>query len=148
MYIGADKSTGFVVLTLKDGKRDPIDKVMQELNVKFFRAHGWVWSFWEAMPLMNLSAGGESTAQGSKYSYLMRGNDRDKLYETAQKLQQAMSQLPGFVGIQTSVKLNLPQLNVILDRDRASTYGISSQDILNALMASLCTGKGDHILHG
>lgn len=137
---GADKSTGYVVLTLRDKDRAPIDAVMMQLNRAFFGlSEGMV--FIEPVALMNLSAGGESTAMGSKYSYLMRGNDRDELYECAGKLQQAMQQLPGFYGIQTSVKLNMPQLNIILDRDRAATYGITAQAILNTLMAAYAQGK-------
>ncbi len=137
---GADKSTGYVVLTLRDKDRAPIDAVMAQLNRNFFGiSEGMV--FLEPVALMNLSAGGESTAMGSKYSYAMRGNDRDELYECAGKLQQAMQQLPGFYGVQTSVKLNMPQLNIILDRDRASTYGITAQAILNTLMAAYAQGK-------
>ena len=138
--LGADKSTGYVVMTLKEGKRAPIDQVLQQVNMKCAALpNGMV--FLNAVPLMNLSAGGESTASGSKYSYLMRGNDRDELYAAAQKLQAAMMKLDGFQGIQTSVKLNMPQLNVMLDRNRASTFGITSQDILNALMASFSEGR-------
>jgi HAE1 family hydrophobic/amphiphilic exporter-1 len=138
--LGADKSTGYIVLALHDKDRAPIDAVLQQLNIAFSQLSGGM-VFLQPVPLMNLSAGGESTASGSKYSYAMRSNDRDLLYEMADKLEAKMRTLEGFQGIQTSVKLNLPQLNVNLDRTRASTFGISSQDILNALMAAYAQGR-------
>jgi hydrophobic/amphiphilic exporter-1 (mainly G- bacteria), HAE1 family len=137
---GADKSTGYVVLVLEEGERPPIDEVVGELQRAYAGlSEGMV--FLQAAPLMNLSAGGESTAAGSSYSYTMRGNDRDELYAAADKLQAAMQELPGFYGIQTSVKLNMPQLDVRLHRDRASSLGISAQQILSALMEAYAGGK-------
>jgi len=138
--LGADKSTGYLVVILRDGDRAPIDDVMAQLNAKYAElSAGMV--FLQLVPLMNLSAGGESTAMGSKYSYLMRSNDRNVLYESAGKLESKMRTLDGFIGIQTSVKLNMPQLDVIIDRDRASTFGVTSQDILNVLMAAYSQGR-------
>ncbi|NCC52829.1 MAG: efflux RND transporter permease subunit, partial [Spartobacteria bacterium] len=112
---GADKSMAYLVICLRDKNRAPIEAVLAELEAQYAQLpDGMV--FLQQIPLMNLSAGGESTAMGSQYSYLMRGNDRDALYEAADKLKQKMQTLPGFVGIQTSVKLNMPQLDVIIDR--------------------------------
>ena len=137
---GADKSTGYVVMTLREENRAPIEQVMMQLNRAFAGFTGGM-VFLQPIALMNLSAGGESTATGSKYSYQMRSSDRNTLYECAGKLQQKMQQLPGFYGIQTSVKLNMPQLNIVLDRDRAATYGITAQAVLNTLMAAYAGGK-------
>jgi len=138
--LGADKSTGFIVVTMREEDRAPIDQVMAQLNAKYAElSDGMI--FLQLVPLMNLSAGGESTAMGSKYSYLMRGNDRNVLYESAGKLENKMRTLDGFNGIQTSVKLNMPQLEIIIDRDRASTFGITAQDILNVLMSAYAQGQ-------
>ncbi len=138
---GADKSTGYVVVVLKEGERPPIDAVLADLSRRFFGLTGGM-VFLKPIPLMNLSAGGESTAQGSTYSFAMQGNDRDELYEVAGKLQARMASMDKlFYGIQTSVKLNMPQLNIHLIRERASYYGITSQQILATLMQAYAGGR-------
>ena len=138
---GADKSTAYVVVILVDIKdRPPIDKVMSELQSEMMNLTGGI-VFLSAIPLLELSTGGESTATGSKYSYLMRGQNSDELYDVADKLQTAMGSIKGVYGIQTSVKLNMPQLDVDILRDRASTFGISATDIESALLVAYAQGK-------
>ncbi|MFH1665014.1 MAG: efflux RND transporter permease subunit [Candidatus Omnitrophota bacterium] len=138
---GADQSTGPVFMVLKPANERP---VMQEVVARLRSAlymipNGMV--FVQAIPALNISTGGESTAAGSKYSYSISGSDRDKLYEVAQQLEGKMKTLPGFVGIQSSVKLNMPQLKVRIFRDRASTLGITAKEIENAISLAYSGGK-------
>ncbi|MCA1810045.1 MAG: efflux RND transporter permease subunit [Lentisphaerae bacterium] len=137
---GADKSTGYIVTVLTDEARPPIDEVMAELSRQLSGiTDGMV--FMEPIALMKLSAGGESKAMGSTYSYAMRGNDRDQLYQVAEQLHQKMQTLPGFYGLQTSVKLNMPQLVVRINHERAALYGITTQQILANLMDAYSGGR-------
>jgi HAE1 family hydrophobic/amphiphilic exporter-1 len=138
---GADQTTGPFVVVLKDLKeRQPIDDIVNELRVKFAGLSlGFV--FIEAIPSLDLSAGGESTAAGSKYSYSLNANDREALYMAAQRFENALRKEPEFVDIQTSVKLNMPQLDINIFRDRASTLGLSAADIENNLRLAYSGGK-------
>lgn len=140
---GADQSTGlfFAILKPQGTKgREPIAKVVNELRQKMaVLSMGFV--FLEAIPALQISTGGESTAQGSKYSYVMKGTDRDKLYQAAVELEQKLQAMPDFVDIQNSVKLNMPQLNVNLLRDRASTLGLTADDIEYGLSLAYAQGK-------
>ncbi|MBD3379058.1 MAG: acriflavine resistance protein B [Candidatus Omnitrophica bacterium] len=141
MQTGADQSTGIVYTTLKDaGSRAPMPKVVAELQRKLFMSP-LGFTFIQAIPSLKLSAGGESTATGSKYSYTLKGNDRDKVYETAEKVEKTMKGLKGFTSIQSSVKLNMPQLKIKIFRDRASTLGISAKDIEYALSLAYAGGR-------
>ncbi len=138
---GADQSSGYIIVCLKPrDQRPPIDEVANALNAQFYMLpNGMV--FMQPIAVLKLSTGGEATASGANYSYTMRGSDRDVLYATADKLQARMYTLPGFQGIQTSVKLNLPQLNVNLNRDRASTLGITAQEIETTLALAYAQGR-------
>ncbi len=138
---GADQTIGYIYAILKpENEREPIDKVVQELNYEFAALpDGFV--FLEPMPALQISAGGESTATGSKYSYTMKGSDRDKLYKCAKDLEQKMRTMPEFSGIQNSVKLNMPQLDIKILRDRASTLGITAGAIEQTLEHSFAQGK-------
>ncbi|MDD5044586.1 MAG: efflux RND transporter permease subunit [Candidatus Omnitrophica bacterium] len=138
---GADQSTGVFVVKLKPkGKRLEMAREVLNLRRNFAKLPGG-FAFVQAIPTLRLSTGGEATATGSKYSYTMSGPQQDELYKAALKLEQNMRKLPGFVDIQNSVKLNLPQLTVDILRDRASTLGITAQDIESALAKSYAQGK-------
>ncbi len=138
---GADQSTGpfFAVLKPRE-KRQPMPEVVQELRGKMnqFDA-GQV--FVMALPALKLSSGADSTASGSKYSYLMTGEDREKLYAAADALEAKLNALPDFTDIQNSVKINMPRVEIKISRDRASMLGINANDIEYALSLAYGGGK-------
>ncbi len=138
---GADQSTGPFFMVLKpQGKRQPMPRVVLGLRRKLFQlSEGF--AFVRAMPVLKISAGGESTAAGSKYSYTITGADQDQLYQVAMQLEQKIKAMPGFVDAQNSVKLNMPQLRLTIFRDRASTLGITASEIESALSLAYAGGK-------
>lgn len=142
MQTGADQSTGTVVIALKpEDQRKPIMTVFAEINQALAPTSDLGAVYLMPMPSLLLSTGAESTALGSLYSYVLSGQDQDEVYESAAKMQQKMEKLPYFTGIQTSVKVDLPQLNINILRDRASAMGITAADIENALLLTYAKGK-------
>lgn len=143
MSSGADQSTGFLVATLVDKKeRPPIDAIVGMMwgeltNLKY--PLGFV--FMQPYPVLKISTGGESTAQGAKYSYTITGPNEDNVYDCANKLKAQMEKMTELVGIQTSVKLNMPQLEIELLRDLASIFNITAADIENTLSLAYSKGK-------
>jgi len=139
--IGADQSTGYIFIALKEPKERPeIQAAVQDLTAKLaVLPDGMV--FLMPIPVMDLSAGAQSTAAGSKYGYTLSGNNRAQVYEAANLLQQKMSAIPGVFGVQTSVKLTMPRLKVNLRRDRASALGIDAKQIEYALALAYAQGK-------
>lgn len=138
---GADQSTGIFFAKLEENKkREPMQKVVQGLRGRLSAIPDGV-SFVMAIPALQLSAGGEATATGSKYSYTLTGADQEQLYQTSFDLERAMRELPGFLDIQNSTRLDLPQLNINILRDRASTLGITAHDIEYALTLAYSGGK-------
>ena len=138
---GADQSTAPLFITLKPrAQRGPIQNVVMELNRKF-AALPYRFVFCAARPALQLSTGGESTAAGCTYSYNISGADRDAVFGRAQELERAMRQLPEIQDIQSSVKLNMPQLDVKILRDRASALGLTAQDIETALALAYAGGQ-------
>jgi HAE1 family hydrophobic/amphiphilic exporter-1 len=140
-YPGADQSGGMFVIVLKEqGERLPMQKFVERLRGSL--AHiPYGFCFLKPIPALGISTGGESTAQGNKYSYKIKGADQAKVYACALELEKAMRGLPGYVEVQNSVRLDLPQINVKLLRDRASTLGITAGDIEKALGLGYAGGK-------
>jgi len=142
LYPGADQSTGFFVCVLKplEERKTSIQDFTKKLRGKLGRIpSGFV--FLEPVPTLKISAGAESTASGAKYSYVLTGPDQEQLYKTALDFEKTMRGLSGIRDVQNSVKLNMPQLNIKINRDRASTFGITAQDIENALALAYAQGK-------
>ena len=141
MNPGADQSTGMFVTTLKPrDKRRPMPEVVQGLRREMSALPDGM-AFVMAIPALKLSAGGEATGSGNKYSYTLIGPDQEKLYNASFELADAMKKLPGFLDIQNSTRLDLPQLNIKILRDRASTLGITAHDIEYALTLAYSGGK-------
>ncbi len=140
---GADQSTGFVVMVLKDKKeRPPIELVTNELRGKLnYLPYPLGFVFIQPIPVLSISTGGQNTASGAKYSYTITGPDQDKVYKCANKLETELGKMHEFVGVQTSVRLTLPQIDVKLFRERASTFGINASEIENSLAWAYAQGR-------
>jgi len=138
---GADQSTAPIFVTLKPrNRREAIARVVQELNMQFATLPER-FVFVMASPALRLSTGGESTAAGCTYSYTISGIDREAVFGCAQKLEQAMRSLHEIQDIQSSVKLDMPQLDVEIMRDRATTLGLTAHDIEQALALAYAGGQ-------
>lgn len=141
---GADQTQGSVVIILQPpDKRGPIDEIIKDLRVKLMKENPFPLGqlFLQPIPALKISTGGESTATGARYCYTMTGMDSDLVYKKALEFEKRMREKPGFVDIQNSVKLNMPQLTVKILRDRASTYGVTASDIETALSLAFAQGK-------
>jgi HAE1 family hydrophobic/amphiphilic exporter-1 len=139
---GADQSIGYVFVRLKPtSERPPIDKLVEQFGHKLFRFPEGIVAL-RAAPVLKISSGAESTMMGSEYAYMLSGLDRESVYNTGLQLEQEIRQVPGVnaFAVQNSVKLNMPRLNVALDRDRASALGISAGAIEQALAWAFAGG--------
>lgn len=143
MYSGADQSTGLMTIMLKDRKeRDGMDQVLSELRNKFANMPfnlGTV--YLNPVPLLDINVGGETTADGAQYSYLITGLDRDKVFKYGQLFETELRKNEDFNDVHSDIKLNLPQLNIKINRDKASSLGISVTDIENALLSAYSQGR-------
>jgi HAE1 family hydrophobic/amphiphilic exporter-1 len=142
IFPGADQSMGFVFIRLKEPrKRPPIDAIVQQLMGRLGALPDGFCAL-RAMPVLKISSGGDSTAAGSDYAYTLMGLDRDLVYRTAQQLEKEIRGVGGVMpfAVQNSVKLNMPRLSVTIDRERASSLGISAASVEQALALSYAGG--------
>ena len=137
---GADQSLGFVFIRLKPPReRLPIEQLVPRFMGRLSALPDG-FCFLQPAPLLKISSGAESTAIGSDYAYMVMGLDRDRVYGAAVRLEQELRAIPGVFGVQNSVKLNMPRLNVLIDRDRASALGITATAIEQALALGFAGG--------
>jgi HAE1 family hydrophobic/amphiphilic exporter-1 len=75
----------------------------------------------------------------SLYQYTLQGPDTDVLYQASGKMLETMRALPGFVDVNTDLLIRNPQVSVDIDRDRAASYGLTAQQIEDALFSAYAT---------
>jgi multidrug efflux pump len=70
-------------------------------------------------------------------SLVIQGPDVERLARYADEIVTRAGSIPGLVNVQTDLLLNKPQLEVEIDRERASDLGISVRDIATTLQILL-----------
>ncbi|HEX8170828.1 MAG TPA: efflux RND transporter permease subunit [Thermoanaerobaculia bacterium] len=69
------------------------------------------------------------------YQYTLQAPDTGVLYDSASKMLDKMRTLPGFVDVTSDLQIRNPQVSVAIDRDRAASYGLTTQQIEDALFS-------------
>jgi HAE1 family hydrophobic/amphiphilic exporter-1 len=109
-------------------KRPPIRKIINELNAQLSQIPG-IQVFIKNVPLIDLSTGQESRGD---YQISMQSLFGDKVYASAKRLINLIQSDPMFEGVNSDLEIDSPQINVKIQRDKASSLGITATDIENA----------------
>lgn len=76
------------------------------------------------------------------------GYDFEKARTVIQQVQEIMHKIPGMADIEVSREENYPEVNVVVDREKAALLGISETDVANAVLFSLNgNGQTDPIIY-
>ncbi|MCL6477152.1 MAG: efflux RND transporter permease subunit [Peptococcaceae bacterium] len=79
-------------------------------------------------------------AEDSDLRIEVRGNNLDRLEQSAEMLKDTLSAIPGVREVRTSIESGLPEYNIRVDRDTAAAHGILTGDVVNTL-GLFVTGK-------
>ncbi len=128
--VSAASNTGNILVLLKDSSRRSadVDTVIEQLRPKLAGISG-MRVYLQNPPLVQV--GGQVTK--SPYQLTLQGPDRDELYHDAQELQNKIAALPELLDVTSDIQIKNPQLNVDIDRDKASSVGVTVQQIEDAL---------------
>ncbi|MEB3205931.1 MAG: efflux RND transporter permease subunit [Vampirovibrionales bacterium] len=69
--------------------------------------------------------------------FVIQGNDIQTLARQSDQMAEALRKIPGLINVDTNLKLNKPQLQLEINRERAATLGVSAQDIAQTLQVLL-----------
>jgi hydrophobic/amphiphilic exporter-1 (mainly G- bacteria), HAE1 family len=106
-----------------------VDQVMADLRPKLAQVPG-VRVFMVNEPPINL--GGQQGAR-SVYQFTLQDTDTDVLYRSAPLLEAKIRDIPGVEDVNSDLRLNNPQIQVDIDRDRISSLGITVNQVETAL---------------
>ncbi|HEY4131212.1 MAG TPA: efflux RND transporter permease subunit [Gemmatimonadaceae bacterium] len=122
-------NTGRLQVTLKPlGKRLGAEDIVNELRTKLMRVPG-IAAYGSVPPAIQI--GGRQSK--SQYQFTMQASDVNALYPAAQKLLSAAQKSDKFQDVTSDMQNNNPQVNVQIDRTRASAFGVTAAQIENSL---------------
>ena len=124
----ASLNQGRIFVTLKPrGERPPADAIVQELRPAVMRVPG-IKAYVQNIPAIRI---GYLTK--SAYQFTLQDTDTDQLYQWAPKVEEKLKSLPGLVDVTSDLQITQPQVTVEIDRNKASSLGVSAQAIENTL---------------
>jgi len=128
---GGNTGTLFLRLKPRHERELSADEIIQRLRPKLAQVPG-IRVFLQNPPA--ISVGGRVTK--SQYQYTLQGTEVEELYRIAPQLAAKMQALPGFLDVTTDLQLRNPQVNIDINRDKASSLGVSVEQIEDALYSA------------
>lgn len=125
--ISSNEGRFFVVLK-PIGERKHVQSVIKELRTAIRSVANIKVSM---QAVQNLRIGGSLSK--SQYQYTIQTQDFKELAEYTNLLASKLSQSPGFLDVNTDLKMNSLQANIKINRDIASRLGLSAQKITDAI---------------
>jgi len=126
---GGTMNQGRVSLRLKPrGSRPAADAIIRELMPKLNNIPG-IRTYLQVPPVIRI--GGRPTK--TQYQFTLQSADIQALYDNAAKFEAALRRLPNLQDVTTDLQIKNPQVSVRIDRDRATSLGVSVQQIEQAL---------------
>ena len=135
--IGASRSSsppnqGRIFMHLKDrSERKKIPEVIRSLGEKFKKVAG-IRTFLQQPPSIRIGG----TLSKSQYQFTLQSPETDSLYASSQALETKLKQIPELEAVTSDLQIASPQVDIEIDRDRASRLGVSVRTIENALFSA------------
>ncbi len=125
-------NSGRLFIHLKPrSEREPLDAFIQRMRPKLAQITG-IRAFMQNRP--SISIGGQSTK--SLYQFTLQSPDTDELYRYAPMLEAKVRDIPGLVDVTSDLQLSNPELDIEIDRDKASALGVTVGQIESAIYAA------------
>jgi len=126
---GGTANQGRLSIRLKPrNQRPPASEVARELNAKLNSIPG-IRTYLQIPPSIRI--GGRTTK--TQYQFTLQSADIDALYDNAAKLERVLRGIPTLQDVTSDLQIKNPQVSVRIDRDRATSLGVTVQQIEQAL---------------
>ena len=118
----------FIRLKHRSERKLSPEQIIQELRPKLDAVAG-MRTYLTNPPLIRV--GGNNSR--SLYQFTLQSPDLEALYSGTAEFEKRMRTLPGLSDVNSDLQISSPMLNVDIDRDRASSLGVTEEQIENAL---------------
>jgi HAE1 family hydrophobic/amphiphilic exporter-1 len=118
----------FIRLKPRTERKLSPEQIIEELRPKLDAVAG-MRTYLTNPPLIRV--GGNNSR--SLYQFTLQSPDLDALYTGTAEFEKRMRMLPGLSDVNSDLQISSPMLSVDIDRDRASSLGVTEEQIENAL---------------
>ncbi len=133
----SSSNSGSMFVTLKPrGERVSSDEIIDRLRPKLAKIPGL--RFFLSNP-PSISVGGQNTR--SQYQLTLQSTDTAALYSNAALLERKMHGIPIIRDVTSDLQIKNPQLDVTIDRKKASALGVTAGQIQRALALAYGTSQ-------
>ena len=127
-FTGSNQGVVFMRLKPREEREVSVDQVIQELRPELAKIPGML-VFLQNPPPIRI--GGQLSK--SLYQFTLQSPDFGELYEHAPKLEAKVREIPGLQDVTSDLLIKNPQVSVDIDRDKASSLGVTAQQVEDAL---------------
>jgi HAE1 family hydrophobic/amphiphilic exporter-1 len=94
-------------------------------------------TYFQNPPLVRI--GGQQTR--SLYQYTLQAQDLNELYRSSQQFEKRLKEIPGLMDVNSDLLIASPEVIVDIDRDHASSLGVTADQVGNALYQAFGTAQ-------
>jgi HAE1 family hydrophobic/amphiphilic exporter-1 len=135
-FLASNQGILFIRLTPRSKRRLSPDGIIQELRSQLGQVPG-LRVFLQNPPPISFGA----RISQSQYQYTLQSTNTVELFRAAQRMTQQMQGLRELQDVTSDLLIRNPQINVEIDRDKASSLGISAEKIESALAGAYSSGQ-------
>lgn len=126
---------GSIFLILKDfDKRLGVDAIIAEMRKKTMKIPG-IKLYLQGQPAIRI--GGQSSK--AQYQFTLSSSELDPLYKASDDLLNKLRQLPEIADANTDLQVKNLQLTLKVDRDKLSNFGLTMEQVQDALNSAYST---------
>ncbi len=112
-------------------QRQSVDEVIQDLRPKLSQVPG-LRVFPQNLPIIRIGG----TLTKSLYQFTLQSPDLGELYRYAPQLEEKMRTLAELQDVTSDLQITNPQVDVLIDRDKAAALGITAHQVEDALYSA------------
>ena len=105
-----------------------VDEIMADMRPKLAVVPG-MRAFMQNPPTIRIGG----TLSKSLYQFTLQGTSNEELFRSAQIFEKQMAAVPGLQDVTSDLQIKNPQMNVVIDRDKAAALNLTADQIENAL---------------
>ncbi len=121
----------FVTLKPRSQRKLNAEEIIQELRPKLAKIPG-IQAFLQIPPPIRL----EAQLTKGQYQFTLQSPEIKELYEYAPKLEARLREIPALQDVNSDLQIKNPQVNVEIDRDKASAHRVTANQIEDALYSA------------
>jgi HAE1 family hydrophobic/amphiphilic exporter-1 len=121
----------FVTLKPRSQRKLNAEEIIQELRPKLAKIPG-IQVFLQIPPPIRL----EAQLTKGQYQFTLQSPEIKELYEYAPKLEARLREIPALQDVNSDLQIKNPQVNVEIDRDKASAHRVTANQIEDALYSA------------